>query len=70
MSFACGSSQGPSFSDLASKTKLSVAQISNFYSFFKKCSKSNELCAYSRYCSMLLKVIHTSAYINCAFKNK
>ena len=42
MSFACGSSQGPSFSDLASKTKLSVAQISNFYSFFKKCSKSND----------------------------
>lgn len=35
-----------------------------------KCSKSNELCAYSRYCSMLLKVIHTSAYVNCAFKNK
>ena len=35
-----------------------------------KCSKSNELCAYSRYCSMLLKVIHTSAYVNCAFQNK
>ncbi|MFR3182508.1 MAG: hypothetical protein ACLTPN_02695 [Clostridia bacterium] len=31
-----------------------------------KCSKSNELCAYSRYCSRLLKVIHTSAYRNCA----
>lgn len=30
-----------------------------------KCRKSNELCAYSRYCSMLLKVIHTSAYKNC-----
>lgn len=31
-----------------------------------KCEKSNELCAYSRYCSTLLKVIHTSNYQNCA----
>lgn len=31
-----------------------------------KCKKSNELCRYSRYCSTLLKVIHTSAYKGCA----
>lgn len=33
-----------------------------------KCKKSNKLCAYSRYCSSLLKVIHTSAYGNCEVK--
>lgn len=31
-----------------------------------KCQKSNKPCAYSRYCSLLLKVIHTSAYNQCA----
>lgn len=30
-----------------------------------KCNKTNELCSYSRYCSRLLKVVHTSAYKNC-----
>lgn len=35
-----------------------------------KCSKTNNLCAYSRYCSELLKVIHTSSYVNCAVKKK
>lgn len=35
-----------------------------------KCSKSNKLCAYSRYCSMLLKVIHTSTYESCAMKKQ
>lgn len=35
-----------------------------------KCNKSNELCAYSRYCSMLLKVIHTSTYENCAIEKQ
>lgn len=35
-----------------------------------KCSKSNELCAFSRYCSMRMKVIHTSAYENCAIKKQ
>lgn len=30
-----------------------------------KCSKNNKLCSYSRYCSRLLKVVHTSAYKNC-----
>lgn len=33
-----------------------------------KCNKTNGLCAYSRYCSLLLKVVHTSAYNNCALK--
>lgn len=31
-----------------------------------KCKKSNELCKYSRYCSTLFKIIHTSAYKGCA----
>lgn len=33
-----------------------------------KCNKTNELCAYSRYCNTLLKVIHTSSYVNCVLK--
>jgi hypothetical protein len=35
-----------------------------------KCNKSKELCAYSRYCSRLLKVIHTSTYKNCIISKK
>lgn len=31
-----------------------------------KCGLSNELCKYSRYCSTLFKIIHTSAYKGCA----
>lgn len=34
-----------------------------------KCNKTNKLCAYSRYCSLLLKVVHTSAYMQCVLKN-
>lgn len=33
-----------------------------------KCKKRNGLCLYSRYCSTLLKVIHTSAYEQCKTK--
>ena len=42
MSFTCGSSSSPSFTELASKTQLTVPQISNFYNFFKKCGKSKD----------------------------
>ena len=35
-----------------------------------KCQKSNKICAYSRYCSMLLKVVHTEAYTNCAISKQ
>lgn len=37
---------------------------------FLKCSKNNGLCVYSRYCSTLLKIIHTSSYTSCPIKNK
>nr|DAQ36246.1 MAG TPA: hypothetical protein [Caudoviricetes sp.] len=35
-----------------------------------KCKERNGLCLYSRYCSTLLKVIHTSAYEQCKDMNK
>lgn len=35
-----------------------------------KCKKRKGLCLYSRYCSTLLKVIHTSAYEQCKEMNK
>ena len=34
------------------------------------CGKNKNLCTYSRYCSTLLKVIHTSAYLQCGELNK
>ena len=30
-----------------------------------KCRLNNNICPYSRYCSYLLKVVHTSAYTQC-----
>lgn len=35
-----------------------------------KCNKSNELCAHSKYCSRMLKVIHTSTYVNCVLRKQ
>lgn len=31
-----------------------------------KCKADRDICPYSKYCSSLLKIIHTSAYMQCA----
>lgn len=45
-------------------------EVQNNKMLVLKCKKSNELCIHSRYCSMLLKAVHTSTYKDCAIKDK